>query len=139
MNEADRQACLAEARAWLSVASHDARAAEICLAAIDPVVDVAAYHCQQAAEKLIKGVLVSAGQTFRKTHDLDELADQAALIFPEFRASLDAVRTFTDWASVYRYPSLDDLAAPLPSSAELLQAIQAIRALQAEIANRLET
>jgi HEPN domain len=45
-----------------------------------------AYNCQQAAEKLIKGLLVLAAAPFRKTHDLDELSEAAAPIYPDLRA-----------------------------------------------------
>jgi HEPN domain-containing protein len=44
-----------EANAWLARADEDLRAVRPCLDAPPPVLGVAAYHCQQAAEKLIKG------------------------------------------------------------------------------------
>ena len=60
-----------EASGWLERADHDLRAVRLCLNAADFLPDIAAYHCQQAGEKLIKGVLVLAGISFRKTHDLE--------------------------------------------------------------------
>jgi hypothetical protein len=39
-----------------------------------PALGEAAYHCQQAAEKLVKDLLVAAAVAFRKTHDIDERA-----------------------------------------------------------------
>ena len=42
--------------------------------------EVAAYHCQQAVEKVAKAFLVAAGVRFRKTHSIDELAGQVAPI-----------------------------------------------------------
>jgi HEPN domain-containing protein len=58
---------------WLQVAASDQRAVRLCLSANPPLCDVATFHCQQAAEKLLKGFLVRAGADFRKTHDLDAL------------------------------------------------------------------
>ena len=56
-----------EARRWLAVADEDLGAAEALLAVEPPRPKSAAYHCQQAIEKLVKGLLVLAGVTFRKT------------------------------------------------------------------------
>ncbi len=47
-----------------------------------PLLSVSAFHCQQAAEKLLKAALVRAGVRPRKTHDLTSLADEAARILP---------------------------------------------------------
>lgn len=35
--------------------------------------EVFGFHCQQAAEKLLKAMLSASGRTFRKTHDLGVL------------------------------------------------------------------
>lgn len=48
-----------EAKAWLAKADEDLRAIRLCLDGRPPVLGVAAYHCQQAAEKLIEGLQVS--------------------------------------------------------------------------------
>ena len=61
-----------------SVAGSDQRAARICLAADPPLPGVAAYHCQQAIEKLLKGFLVRSNTDFGKTHDLDELGQSSS-------------------------------------------------------------
>ena len=37
--------------------------------------EIICYHCQQAIEKLLKGVLISRGVTIKKTHDLGLLAE----------------------------------------------------------------
>ena len=41
-------------RDWLTRASHDLRAARLLSSTEDPLLDIAIYHCQQAAEKAIK-------------------------------------------------------------------------------------
>ena len=43
-----------EAKAWLAKADEDLAAIRACLDAERPLLGIAAYHCQQAAEKLIK-------------------------------------------------------------------------------------
>src|ERR1700740_224935 len=86
-----------EAAGWLAIAREDVRVARACLSLDPPARGMAAYHCQQAAEKLVKGLLVAASTPFRKTHDMDELADLAASSYPEWRDLLDGVRTLTVW------------------------------------------
>ena len=62
-----------EAGRWLTVAAADMRAVRLCLDADEPMFGIAAYHCQQAAEKVVKGMLVVAGIPFAKTHDMVKL------------------------------------------------------------------
>ena len=93
-----------EAKAWLAKAEEDLAAVRVCLDAKPPLLGIAAYHCQQAAEKLIKGLLVLAALPFRKTHDLDELSEAAASTYPDLGALLDHVRARTYWGFAFRYP-----------------------------------
>ena len=67
-------------RAWLARANDDLRGAEIDLAAAPPLLGDAAFHCQQAAEKALKGLLTWHDREFRKTHDLVELGGQCVAI-----------------------------------------------------------
>ena len=67
---------------WLRKAHNDLRAARWGLVADPPLVEDVAFHAQQAVEKAEKGLLVWHGVVFRKTHDLDELADQVLPLDP---------------------------------------------------------
>lgn len=77
------------ARRWALVADRDIRSAKARLAGPDPIPEAAASHCQQAAEKLIKGLLVLARMPFRKTHDMEVLWD---LIVPAFPVLTDLIK-----------------------------------------------
>jgi hypothetical protein len=68
-------------------------------------------------------LLVAAAVAFRKTHDIDELADLAASNHPECRDPLDTIRPLTVWGIAYRYPATEDIPEPVPDSAELHQTI----------------
>ena len=47
--------------------------------------DLICYHCQQAAEKHLKALLVHYGQPVKRTHDLEELIEwQLTLPKPMF-------------------------------------------------------
>jgi HEPN domain-containing protein len=93
-----------EAKAWLARADDDLRAVRLCLDARPPALGVAAYHCHQAAEKLIKGLLVLAAIPFRKTHDLDELSYLALPAYPDVEPRLAHLRVRTYWGFAFRYP-----------------------------------
>ena len=45
-------------RNWLTKAQHDLASARVLAESTPPLLDTAIYHCQQAAEKAIKGYLV---------------------------------------------------------------------------------
>jgi HEPN domain-containing protein len=64
----------------------------------------ALYHCEQAAEKALKGFLTWHDQPFRKTHNLLELGDACALIDPTFTATAASLHVLTDYAWKLRYP-----------------------------------
>lgn len=105
MNGTDAQ--WTEAKRWFAKADEDRRSAELMLTADPPLLDPAAYHCQQASEKLIKGLLVAAGQTIPKTHDLWRLAAQATPLYPQLAAHIEAVSDLTPWGTATRYPDLE--------------------------------
>jgi HEPN domain-containing protein len=123
-----------EAAGWLAIAREDVRVAQACLLLAPPALGVAAYHCQQAAEKLVKGLLVAASAAFRKTHDMDELADLLVSSYPECRELLDPIRPLTVWGFAYRYPGTEDVPEPIPDQVELRRIIDLIQRL----AERLE-
>jgi HEPN domain-containing protein len=122
-----------EAAGWLSIAREDIRVARACLALDPPARGVAAYHCQQAAEKLVKGLLVAASTPFRKTHDLDELADLAVSHYPECRNLIDAIRSLTVWGFAYRYPGTEDIPEPVPDEAEVHRILGLIERLAEQL------
>lgn len=86
------------ARRWVLVADRDIRSAEACLGGADPIPEAAAYHCQQAAEKLIKGLLVLAQTHFRKTHDMEVLRDVVVPAFPDLPELAERMVPLSDWS-----------------------------------------
>ncbi len=66
MDEAKRQLV----QSWLIKAQHDLATARKLAADPEPYLDTAIYHCQQAAEKAVKGFLVFHDEEFEKTHNL---------------------------------------------------------------------
>jgi len=72
-------------RDWLTRASHDLAAARALSALDQPLLDTAIYHCQQAAEKTVKAWLQFRDDPFPKTHDIEDLVQQAAKLDADFR------------------------------------------------------
>jgi HEPN domain-containing protein len=115
-----------EAGRWLAVAIVDIRVVHLCLGADEPMLGIAAYHCQQAAEKAVKGMLVMADIAFAKTHDMARLGGLAASHYPDWRHMLAEMGRLTVWGHAYRYPGLEEVAEPEPSSDTLLAALATI-------------
>ena len=68
--------------------------------------NIIGFHCQQAAEKLLKAVLSGLAVAFRRTHDLRELMDilsDEGRPLPEDLADLD---TLTPYATLLRYEGI---------------------------------
>ncbi|MFQ5806078.1 MAG: HEPN domain-containing protein [Phycisphaerae bacterium] len=57
---------VASVRSWLAKADHERRRAEAALAQTPPITDTAAFHCQQAVEKLLKAYLVHCVTRLRR-------------------------------------------------------------------------
>jgi HEPN domain-containing protein len=100
-----------------------------CLPADPPLCDAAAYHCQQAAEKLLKGFLVRAGAHVRKTYDLHAPAGLVRPHFPALDDLLTPLQDWTTWSIAYRYPG-EDGPEPEPSVEDLNRALDVIGRLE---------
>ena len=89
----------------------------------------AAYHCQQAAEKLVKAVLVEANTAFPKTHDIAALVG----LLPSghrLKAKLHSLEKLTPYGVAYRYPAEDDWDVPSTRTIEAWKdEIDAIRSM----------
>ena len=62
-----------ETRAWVRKAEEDWDVARREGALDVPPKDVVCFHCQQCAEKYLKGLLEEIGLSIPKIHDLDQL------------------------------------------------------------------
>lgn len=89
---------IGETRAWFEKAAEDLRAAAHDLRAEPPLVEASVFHCQQAAEKAMKGFLTWHGRTFRKTHDLVELGACCVDVAPALDATLSEAAPLTEYA-----------------------------------------
>ena len=91
-------------RQWLTKSLHDLTSAEGLAALEDPLLDTAIFHCQQAAEKAVKALLVSHDQRFEKTHNIVKLIEMAMPFAPELSSFLRDASMLTPYVALYRYP-----------------------------------
>ena len=66
--------------------------------------EIICYHCQQAIEKLLKGVLISRGVTIKKTHDLGLLAEMLQEYTEVDEKYLEICDDLTPYGVKIRYP-----------------------------------
>jgi HEPN domain-containing protein len=95
---------LAETAGWLHRAGRDMRAAMGVLSLDPPLLDDAAFHCQQAIEKSLRAFLAWHDQPFRKTHDLGALGQQCVEIDDTLEPILREAAPLTEYAWKFRYP-----------------------------------
>lgn len=121
MDEAKRELV----QSWLIKAQHDVAAARKLSTGPDPYLDTAIYHCQQAAEKAVKGFLVFHDQEFEKTHNIQFLITLAIPFEAEFSSWLEVAERLTPYAGMFRYPG----KRLEPDRAEFEQALQEAESL----------
>lgn len=121
MNEAKRQLV----QNWLIKAQHDLASARVLAASDLPLLDTAIYHCQQAAEKAVKGFLVFCDQEFERIHDVEVLIRAAIPYEAGFSAWTEVGRRLTPYARMFRYPG--DVVGP--SKEQFSQALLAVEGL----------
>ena len=112
-------------QSWLTKAQHDLASARVLAASEPPLLDTAIYHCQQAAEKAVKGYLVFCDQEVERVHDIEVLIRSAMSCAQEFVDWIDVGIELTPYARIYRYPGY----ATEPSREQLEQAIAAAEGL----------
>ncbi|MHC4444427.1 MAG: HEPN domain-containing protein [Planctomycetota bacterium] len=121
-----------EIRNWLRKAYHDWSVARNIVAAQGPENDVAAFHCQQAIEKMLKAYLVSCRIPFEKAHDLGRLLDHCASQDSSFETLRDKVEPLTLYAVAFRYPGPAD-----PTRQDVESALQVVQQLWDFLGSRL--
>jgi HEPN domain-containing protein len=109
-------------RAWMIKARNDLLAARQIGSLPDGPLDTAIYHCQQAAEKAIKGFLAFRDHRLERSHDIEHLVELASAYEPKFKLHEDAAIILTPYATAYRYPG--ESAALEPSRDEFNEAVE---------------
>jgi HEPN domain-containing protein len=90
---------------WLAKAERDYEAARRMIDDTrEPLLDAGVYHCQQAAEKALKGWLTGRGVAVTKTHDLVHLVRLCTANEKSFEALISPADFLSPFAVEFRYP-----------------------------------
>jgi len=98
------------ARQWVVKAKSDLLNADNNLQATDIPFDTVCFHCQQAAEKLLKAYLAGKREMPPATHDLLMLLEKVIRTNPQAGTLRDDLALLTPYAVEIRYP--DDFIMP---------------------------
>lgn len=100
--------------------------AKLSLAAGSEFKNISAFHSQQCAEKAIKGFLTFHKVRFSKTHDLIQLATEVAVVDVKLSKLIIKTKGLTDYAVVFRYPSIEKRPLSLNKAKTAIKQSQAI-------------
>ena len=96
------------AHEWLTHAESDISSAEYLLGHRPLPAEIICFHCQQAAEKALKGILVLHGTRPPKTHNLIELHSLCKVFVSAIDPLLVHCKALNSYSVRVRYP--DELA-----------------------------
>lgn len=91
---------------WFEYADNDFEAVSILSEQLKPKYEIVCYHCQQCAEKMLKGYIAYNNGRLQKTHDLVVLCETSAKYDDKFEDILEICSDLTIYASEVRYPNL---------------------------------
>lgn len=114
---------------WLFFADSDTKLAQKALE--ERIYHLVCFHAQQAAEKLLKAVLVAHGELPPKTHALRELYLRVVKYIPEIEEHFSAFKRFDRYYMPTRYPDVlpGSLPEGLPGEEDAKQALADVEAL----------
>ncbi len=118
----------------LRIALADLEAARVLAAANNRN---AIYHCEQAAEKIIRAVLTSEGVYAGVGHQLEGMVDRVPDENPTKQA-LRGVEYLAAYATTFRYPTTSGRIPRTPSQQELADAVTRVEAVLLDVARRFE-
>ena len=119
------------ARQWIVKARSDLLDVDNNLASRSVPCDTVCFHCQQAAEKMLKGALAAKKVPPPRTHDLLLLLELILPFFPSAEGLRDDLVILTPYSVVTRYPGDD---GGIPSLADANEARQCAERVHAWLA-----
>jgi HEPN domain-containing protein len=116
---------------WLRYGEGDLTVAEHEMQRPSPVYPTVCFLCQSAAEKFLKGFLISRGWTLEKTHDLVQLLAWCADYDAELAGMIAEGSLLNEYIVAGRYPS--DIASERIGVAEAWEALDACQKIHAQV------
>ena len=113
------------AKRWFDKAKSDLLNADNNLVADKVPYDTVCFHCQQAAEKLLKGFLVAHGCEYPITHNLFIILDKVIEYDAHAESLRETLALLNPYAVEIRYPG-DELTLKSDDASEARQAAQEV-------------
>ncbi|MDR3198387.1 MAG: HEPN domain-containing protein [Planctomycetaceae bacterium] len=89
---------------WFDFADQDLDTAQLLIQMRPTHFEIICYHCEQAAEKYLKGYLVAHGTFPPKTHELEKLCAMCSETDNQFNEIVATCSFLTQFATQMRYP-----------------------------------
>ncbi len=119
------------ARQWLRYAEGDLAVAEHEMSRPTPIYHTVCFLCQSAAEKFVKGFLISRGWSLEKTHDLVQLLGWCADYDARLATMVDEAALLNEYIVAGRYPG--DIAAEQIGPGEAREALEAAQRIRVQV------
>ena len=114
---------------WFDIADKDLSSAKY-LQNMHPIpIEIICYHCQQSAEKFLKGYLAEKSHKTIKTHDLILLNNLCKKFNDEFKLVEEECLRLTDYGVNIRYPypldlNIDDMKLAIKDAEKIGDFVQ---------------
>ncbi len=92
------------AKEWFKIAEADLSSAGFLLNMQSIPTEIICYHCQQSAEKYLKGFLALNSEEIKRTHDLVILNKECRKYDEDFETIEEECLMLTDYGVNIRYP-----------------------------------
>jgi len=114
---------------WLEHANRDMRSAKYLMGMQPAPYEIICFHCQQTAEKALKGFLIFHGQEAPRTHDLESLCNMCGELDTNFFVHTNVCMDLTRYAVASRYPNnmqieMEDAKTALEDAAAILAYVE---------------
>ena len=116
------------AKEWFKIAEGDLSSAEFLQNMQSMPTEIICYHCQQSAEKYLKGFLALNSEEIKRTHDLVILNKECRKYDEDFEAIEEDCLMLTDYGVNIRYPFPMDI-----NESDIKVALQSVRKIKDQV------
>ena len=118
-------------RQWLQYAEGDLAVAEHEMQRPSPVYHTVCFLCQSAAEKSLKGFLISRGWSLERTHDLIQLLGWCSDYDEQLAGMVAQGALLNEYVVAGRYPG--EIGSEAIGAAEAREALEAAQGIRTQV------
>jgi HEPN domain-containing protein len=118
---------------WFEFAKRDLESAKFLINMYPKPIEIICYHCEQSAEKYLKGYLIKSWNKIERTHDLVVLNNKCKVINNSFDAIEDECIELVPYGVQVRYPYQLDVAED-----DMISAIECAERIEIFVKGKIE-